>query len=86
MLRRACDYLAGVRSDGGVLCVLPSIAAYPRAAHWRSADLPPGLNPAAAIAGLLHALGADIPGSTGEPTSAGATSIASCRRTRTGSR
>src|SRR5262249_9339411 len=49
MLQRACDYLAAVGSDGGVPCVLPSIAAYPRAAHWRDGDFPPGLNPTAAI-------------------------------------
>src|SRR6478672_7017103 len=61
MLQRACDYLAAVGSDGGVPCVLPSIAAYPRADHWRDGDFPPGLNPTAAIAGLLHALGVDHP-------------------------
>jgi hypothetical protein len=41
--------------------VLPSIAAYPRADHWGDGDFPPGLNPTAAIAGLLHALGVDHP-------------------------
>src|SRR5262249_19132230 len=61
MLQRACDYLAAVGSDGGVPCVLPSIAAYPRAAHWRDGDFPPGLNPTAAIVGLLYALGVDHP-------------------------
>jgi hypothetical protein len=61
MLQRACDYLAAVGSDGGVPCVLPSIAAYPRAAHWGDGDFPPGLNPTAAIVGLLYALGVDHP-------------------------
>src|SRR6478672_4407174 len=61
MLQRACDYLAAVGSDGGVPCVLPSIAAYPRAAHWGDGDFPPGVNPTAAIAGLLHALGVEHP-------------------------
>jgi hypothetical protein len=37
MLQRACDYLAAVGSDGGVPCVLPSIADYPRADHWATA-------------------------------------------------
>jgi hypothetical protein len=61
LLRRACDYLAAVGPDGGVPPVSPSIAAYPRAAHWGDGDFPPGLNPTAAIAGLLYALGADHP-------------------------
>jgi hypothetical protein len=61
MLERACGYLAAVGPGGGVPCVLPSIADYPRAAHWGDGDFPPGLNPTAAIAGLLHALGIDHP-------------------------
>src|SRR5262249_28176224 len=56
MLQRACEYLAAVGSDGGVPCVFPSIAAYPRAQHWGDGNFPPALNPTAAIAGLLHAL------------------------------
>jgi hypothetical protein len=61
MLRRACDWLAAVGPDGSVPPVLPSIAAYPRAAHWGDGKFPPGLNPTAAIAGLLHALGVEHP-------------------------
>jgi hypothetical protein len=61
MLQRACDYLARVGPDGGVPPVLPSIAAYPRAAHWGDGNFPPGVNPTAALAGLLHALGVEHP-------------------------
>ena len=74
MLRRACDFLATVGSDGGVPCVMPSIATYPRADHWGDGNFPPGLNPTAII-----------PGSTRLPTSAGASSTTRCRTTRTGS-
>jgi hypothetical protein len=87
MLQRACDYLAAVGSDGGVPCVLPSIAAYPPAAHWGDGEFPPGLNPTAAIVGLLYALGVDHPWlERRRPNSAGASSSVSCRVTRTGSR
>ena len=47
--------------DGGVPPVLPSIAAYPRAAHWGDGNFAPGVNPTAALAGLLHALGVEHP-------------------------
>jgi hypothetical protein len=61
MLQRTCDYLAAVGHDGAVPPVFPSIAAYPRAAHWGDGDFPPGLNPTAAIAGRLHQLGFSHP-------------------------
>jgi hypothetical protein len=61
MVQGACDYLAAVGPDGGVPCVFPSIADYPRAAHWGDGEFPPGLNPTAAIAGLLHALDVEHP-------------------------
>jgi hypothetical protein len=61
MLARVCDYLVTVGPDGGVPPVFPSIAAYPRAAHWGDGDFRPGLNPTAAIAGVLYALGVDHP-------------------------
>jgi hypothetical protein len=61
MLQRVCGYLAAAGPGGGVPCVFPSIAAYPRAAHWGDGDFPPGLNPTAAIVGLLHALGVEHP-------------------------
>ena len=51
----ACDFLESVADErGAVPPVLPSIAAYPRAEHWGDGDFPPGLNPTAGIAALLH--------------------------------
>jgi hypothetical protein len=54
----ACDWLMTVASpDGAVSALLPTIAGYPRAAHWaRTVDYPPGVNPTAAIAAHVHAL------------------------------
>jgi len=63
MVARALDYLVTVTSrDGGVPFVLPSVRPYPRAPWWQAPDDPPGgLNPTAAIAGLLHKHKTDHP-------------------------
>lgn len=63
MVRRACDFLDAVASpDGAVPVLLPSIAGFPRAAHWsESHEYQPGLNPTAALAGYLHALDIEHP-------------------------
>ena len=59
VVMRACDYLTTVADDrGAVPILLPSVAAYPRAAHWSGGVVPPDLNPTAAIAG--HALGLGV--------------------------
>ncbi|QGG94309.1 hypothetical protein [Actinomarinicola tropica] len=51
-----CDHLAGVADRAGALPIMfPSFADHPRASHWQEVtSFPPGLNPTAAIAGLLH--------------------------------
>ncbi len=60
--RRTLDSLDSVAApDGGLSIVLPSAAAYPRAAHWGKCDFPPGLNPTAAIVGRARLLGLDHP-------------------------
>jgi hypothetical protein len=42
--------------------LLPSIAGFPRAAHWAESDeYAPGLNPTASLAGYLHALDIEHP-------------------------
>jgi hypothetical protein len=62
LARAACDFLTSVADErGAVPPVLPSIAAYPRADHWGDGDYPSGLNPTAAIAGLLHKHGVEHP-------------------------
>lgn len=62
MAQRACDFLDTVGDErGAVAPVLPSIADYPRAAHWGDGNFPPGLNPTAGIAGLLHRFGVEHP-------------------------
>jgi hypothetical protein len=59
LARRACDFLATVAgADGLVPIVLPSIAAYPRAEHWRDGEFPPTTAPASAIAAFMHKHGA----------------------------
>jgi hypothetical protein len=56
---RAFDFLAGIADERGwVPVLLPTIAGYPRAAHWAASDeYPPDVNPTAAIVGHAHALG-----------------------------
>ncbi|MBK5224677.1 MAG: hypothetical protein JJE52_17735 [Acidimicrobiia bacterium] len=51
-----CDHLATVAgADIALPIMLSSFARYPRASHWLGVDsFPPGLNPTAAIVGLLH--------------------------------
>jgi hypothetical protein len=52
---RACDFLATVADERGfVPIVLPSVAHYPRAAHWGDGNFPPGTSPTTAIVGYLH--------------------------------
>lgn len=54
-----CDHLASVAgADVALPIMLPSFAHYPRASHWVGIEsFPPGLNPTAAIVGLLHHMG-----------------------------
>jgi hypothetical protein len=63
IVARACEFLIGVADPtGAVPVLLPSIAGYPRAAHWAETDqYAPGLNPTASIAAYLHALGVEHP-------------------------
>jgi hypothetical protein len=56
----ACDFLEPLADERGfVPVVLPSIADYPRAAHWADGNFQPGINPSAGIAGYLHELGVE---------------------------
>ncbi|GAA0804262.1 hypothetical protein [Spirilliplanes yamanashiensis] len=58
LLRRACDFLAGVSTpDGAVALAAPVIERYPRAAHMTDWTYVPGVNPTAGLAGLLHRVG-----------------------------
>ncbi|MFI5052775.1 MAG: hypothetical protein ACHQDE_00310 [Acidimicrobiia bacterium] len=53
----ACDFLASVAaSDGNVALVLPGVGDFPHAPHVTEDAFPPGLNPTAMLAGLLHEL------------------------------
>jgi hypothetical protein len=63
MVHRACDFLTTITTaEGGVPFVLPTARKYPHAPWWNTdGDPPASLNPTAAIAGLLHKLGADHP-------------------------
>ncbi|MFF5991384.1 hypothetical protein [Prauserella flavalba] len=52
-------YLESVAApSGGLPIVLPSVARYPRAAHWGDGRFPPGLNPTAGIVTRLRRAGA----------------------------
>ena len=58
----AADFLAGVaQSDGMVPLVRPGVDDFPHAPHVSADSFPPGLNPTAMLAGLLHALGVAHP-------------------------
>ena len=58
----ACDFLEPLADERGfVPVVLPSVADYPRAAHWGDGNFPPGINPSAGIAGYLLELGVEHP-------------------------
>ena len=60
--RRACDFLATVANDRGLVpMVLPSVLRYPRANHWNSVELEAEVGPAVGIAGYLHELGVQHP-------------------------
>ena len=60
--RRACDFLATVADDRGLVpMVLPSVLRYPRANHWNSVELKAEVGPAVGIAGYLHELGVEHP-------------------------
>ncbi|BCY10247.1 hypothetical protein [Actinoplanes sp. L3-i22] len=61
LLGPACDFLAGVATDGAVPLAFPVIEDYPRAAHWTDWTYEPGLNPTAGLAGLLHRIGFEHP-------------------------
>ncbi|MEV0714456.1 hypothetical protein [Asanoa sp. NPDC050611] len=61
LIRRACDYLVGVTTDGAVPLAFPVIEGYPRAEHFSEWTYEPGLNPTAGLAGLLYKLGVDHP-------------------------
>ena len=57
---RTCGFLEGLADERGfVPIVLPSVADYPRAAHWGEGNFPPGISPAIGIAGYLHELGVE---------------------------
>jgi hypothetical protein len=59
---RTCGFLETLADERGfVPIVLPSVAEYPRAAHWGDGNFPPGVSPAIGIAGYLHELGVDHP-------------------------
>jgi hypothetical protein len=58
----ACGFLEPLADERGfVPIVLPSVADYPRAEHWGDGNFPPGINPAAGIAGYLHESGVEHP-------------------------
>jgi len=62
LLTAACVWLATIAAPtGAVPIVLPSIAGYPRAEHWDRNEYEPDLNPTAAIAAHVHALGVTHP-------------------------
>ena len=62
LVNSACDWLMSIAEPtGAVPIVLPSIAGYPRAAHWERTEYPPGVNPTAAIAAHGHELGVSHP-------------------------
>ena len=58
----ACGFLETVTTpDGGVPIALESATHYPRAAHWSEISPDAGVNPTAALAGLLYHLRVDHP-------------------------
>jgi hypothetical protein len=60
LVHAAADFLAGVsQPDGMVPLVLPGVDDFPHAPHVSAASFPPGMNPTAYLAGLLHALGVE---------------------------
>jgi len=65
VLTTLCDHLAAVAEPNGtpgLPIMVPSFADHPRASHWLEiSEFPPGHNPTAAIAGLLHAAGTTHP-------------------------
>jgi hypothetical protein len=59
---RVCAFLEDLAGERGfVPIVLPSVARYPRAAHWGDGEFPATISPAIAIAGYLHELGVEHP-------------------------
>jgi hypothetical protein len=59
---QACGFLESLAVERGfVPIVLPSVAGYPRAAHWGDGEFPATISPAIAIAGYLHELGVEHP-------------------------
>lgn len=62
VLRRACDFLAGVADpSGAVPLAFPTVEDYPRAEHWAEWSYRPGLFPTAGLAGRLRHLGVAHP-------------------------
>lgn len=62
LVRDACDWLETVATAAGVVpTAFSTIAGYPRAAHWQADEYEPGVNPTAAIAAHVHALGLHHP-------------------------
>jgi hypothetical protein len=60
--RGVCDFMASVADErGAVPVVLPSVAAYPRANHWRDGRFPPGLDGTAGTVALLLKHGVEHP-------------------------
>ncbi|MEM7339605.1 MAG: hypothetical protein AAF467_13210 [Actinomycetota bacterium] len=58
----ACDWLDSIAAaSGAVPVLLPSVAGFPRAAHWEPTRYEPSLNPTAAIVAHAHALGVNHP-------------------------
>jgi hypothetical protein len=59
---RACGFLEQLADERGfVPIVLPTVADYPRAAHWGDGNFPATISPAIAIAGYLHELDVEHP-------------------------
>ena len=62
LVTAACDWLSTVAAPTGLVPILmPSVAGYPRAEHWMPDRYEPDLNPTAAIAAHVHALGVTHP-------------------------
>jgi hypothetical protein len=62
VIRAACSFLESVTSpSGGVPIALASAMNFPRAPHWSEISPEPGVNPTAALAGLLYELQIEHP-------------------------
>ncbi len=62
LVSAACDWLMSIADpSGAVPSVLPTIARYPKAAHWEHTEFAPEVNGTAAIAAHGHSLGVSHP-------------------------